>query len=55
MFFLLKSVEGCPNMIVLEGEQILSDIEKLTQNPINFRHELKFWPDAIAFTGTVKQ
>ena len=28
---------------------------KLNKNPPNSLHELKFCPDAIAFTGTVKQ
>ena len=35
-----------PYMIVLEGQKILSYIQKLTKNPINFPHELKFCPDA---------
>ena len=49
MFFLLKSVEGCPNMIVLEGEQILSDIQKLNKNPPNSLHELIYLPDDELF------
>ena len=49
MFFLLKSVEGCPNMIVLEGEQILSDIQKLNKNPPNSLRELIYLPDDELF------
>ena len=55
MFFLFESIEQHPLLIVLEGEKILSYIKKLTQNPPNFPHELKFLPDAQAFTGTVKK
>ena len=42
-------------MIVLEGQKILSWDQKLTQNPPNFLHEVKFLPDVNAFTGAVKQ
>ena len=49
MFFLLKSVEGCPNMIVLEGEQILSDIQKLNKNPPNSLRELIYSLDDELF------
>ena len=35
IFFLLKSVEGCPNMIVLEGERIWFDIQKLNKKNTN--------------------
>ena len=55
MFFLFNSIQLHPLLIVLEGEKILSHIKKLNKNPPNFPHELKFLPDAIAFTGTVKQ
>ena len=55
MFLFIGSIEQHPYMIVLEGQKILSHIRKLNKNPPNFPHELKFLPDAIAFTGTVKQ
>ena len=54
MFFFIESIRQHPYLIVLEGQKILSEDQKLTKNPINFPHELKLWPDVQDFTGTGK-